>query len=153
MDYPPELVTEAETARELAEKLGIDADTFEKTIARYNEHAARGEDPDFGSGHYPWTQRLAGDMSFDNPNVGPLDKPPYYAVRLVPVGVGINSHGLRTDTNARVMHLRGHAIPGLYAVGNSAALLDLGGGYQSGTSNMRASTWGFIAAQHLAGGS
>ena len=152
MDLPPELVTQADTPRELAEKLGIDAGNFEQTIARYNQHAAQGKDPDFGSGHYPWTQRLAGDMSFDNPNVGPLDKAPYYGVKLVPVGVGINSHGLRTDTHARVVHLRGHPIPGLYAVGNSASLLDLGGGYQSGTSNMRAITWGFIAGQHLAGG-
>ena len=70
-------------------------------------------------------------------------------MKLVPVGVGINSHGLRTDVHARVMHVRGHAIPGLYAVGNSAALLDLGGGYQSGTSNLRAITWGYVAARHV----
>jgi 3-oxosteroid 1-dehydrogenase len=72
-------------------------------------------------------------------------------VRLVPVGVGINSHGLRTDVHGRVVHLRGHAIPGLYAVGISAALLDLGGGYQSGTSNMRAITWGYVVGRHVAG--
>ena len=30
-------------------------------------------------------------------------------------------------------------------------LLDLGGGYQSGTSNMRAITWGYIAGRHVAG--
>ncbi len=83
--------------------------------------------------------------------MGPLDKPPFYGVRLVPVSVGVNSHGLATDTNAQVLHLRGHAIPGLYAVGNSAALLDLGGGYQSGTSNMRAIVWGYIAGRHAAG--
>jgi predicted oxidoreductase len=65
------------------------------------------------------------------------------------VGVGINSHGLRTDTEARVVHLRGHPIPGLYAVGISAALLDLGGGYQSGTSNMRAIAWGYVAGRHV----
>ena len=47
------------------------------------------------------------------------------------------------------MHVWGKPIPGLYAVGNSAALLDLGGGYQSGTSNMRAITWGYLAGQHL----
>jgi hypothetical protein len=39
----------------------------------------------------------------------------------------------------------------LYAAGNAAALLDLGGGYQSGTSNMRAITWGYIAGRHIAG--
>jgi hypothetical protein len=49
------------------------------------------------------------------------------------------------------VHVRGHAIPGLYAVGISAALLDLGAGYQSGTSNMRAITWGYVAGHHVAG--
>jgi 3-oxosteroid 1-dehydrogenase len=151
MEIPAELAVQADSPRELASKLGVDADGLEQTIARYNEFAARGEDPDFGSGRYPWTRRLAGDPSYENPNVAPLDKAPYFGVKLVPVGVGINSHGLRTDVDARVMHVRGHAIPGLYAVGNSAALLDLGGGYQSGTSNMRAITWGYVAARHLCG--
>jgi len=80
-----------------------------------------------------------------------VDTPPFHAVKLRPVGVGINSHGLRTDTEARVMHVRGHPIPGLYAVGISAALRDLGGGYQSGTSNMRAIAWGWVAGHHVAG--
>ena len=80
-----------------------------------------------------------------------MEKAPFYGMRLVPVSVGINSHGLRTDEHARVLHLRGRPIGGLYAVGNSAALLDMGGGYQSGTSNMRAITWGWIAGRHAAG--
>lgn len=151
MDMPPDLVKQADTPRELAQKLGIDPDRLTATLERYNTHAASGEDPEFGSGHYPWSQRLAGDLSFQNPNVAPLDKAPYYGVELVPVSVGINSHGLRTNTHGQVVHLRGEPIPGLYAVGNSAALLDLGGGYQSGTSNMRAITWGYIAGRHLAG--
>jgi 3-oxosteroid 1-dehydrogenase len=148
---PPELVVQADTPRALAEKLGIDADGLERTLARYNEFARRGEDPEFGSGSRPWSVRLTGDQRYPNPCVGPLDKAPYYGVRLVPVSVGINSHGLATDACARVLHLRGRPIPGLYAVGNSAALLDLGGGYQSGTSNMRAITWGWIAGRHAAG--
>ena len=74
-----------------------------------------------------------------------------YGVRLVPVSVGINSHGLATNTDAQVLHLRGAPIPGLYAVGNSAAMLDIGGGYQSGSSNMRAIVWGWLAGQHAAG--
>jgi predicted oxidoreductase len=94
--------------------------------------------------------RLVGDLDYKNPNLGPLDKAPYHAVKLMPVSVGINSHGLDWDTDARVLHLRGHPIEGLYAVGNSAALLDLGSGYQSGTSNARAITWGYIAGRHAA---
>jgi 3-oxosteroid 1-dehydrogenase len=149
-EIPEELAARAGTPRALAEKLGIDADEFERTLERFNRFAAQGQDPDFGAGSRPWSVRLAGDPSLPNPCVAPLDKPPFYGVRLVPVGVGINSHGLRTDRHARVAHLRGHPIPGLYAAGNSAALLDLGGGYQSGTSNARAITWGWIAGRHAA---
>ena len=150
-ELPKELVETADTPRALAQKLGIDADGLERTLARFNPRAKKGEDPDFGRGSFAWSVRLVGDMSYKNPCVGPLDKPPYYGVRLVPVSVGINSHGLKTDVNAQVVHQRGHAIPGFYAVGNSAALRDLGGGYQSGSSNMRAITWGYIAGRHLAG--
>ena len=148
---PAELVVQADTPRELAERLRIDADGLERTLARFNEYARRGEDPDFGKGSRAWSVRLTGDPSYANPCVGPVEKPPFYGVRLAPVSVGINSHGLRTDEHARVLHVRGAPIPGLYAVGNAAALLDLGGGYQSGTSNMRAITWGWIAGRHAAG--
>ncbi len=148
---PDELVVQADTPRELAAKLGIDPDGLERTLERFNEHARRGEDPDFARGSFAWSVRLVGDLDYPNPNLGPLEKPPYYGVRLVPVSVGINSHGLETDANARVVHVRGHPIPGLYAVGNSAALRDLGAGYQSGTSNMRAITWGYIAGRHAMG--
>ncbi len=151
MDIPEELALRADSVAELAEKAGIDAAKLERTLAHYNAHAARGEDPDHDMGHFPWTQRLAGDPSYPNPNVGVVDKPPFHAVRLVPVGVGINSRGLRTNPDAQVMHVRGRPIPGLYAVGISAALRDLGGGYQSGTSNMRAITWGYVAGCHVAG--
>ena len=149
-EIPEELAAQADTPRALAEKLGIDPDGLERTLEHFNAGAASGEDPDFDSGHFRWTQRLAGDPSYPNPNLGTVAEPPFYGVRLVPVGVGINSHGLRTDTSARVMHVRGHPIPGLYAVGMSQALLDLGGGYQSGTSNMRAITWGYVAGRHAA---
>jgi 3-oxosteroid 1-dehydrogenase len=148
---PPELAVQADTPRELATKLGVDPDALEKTLARFNEFARKGEDPDFGKGSRPWAVRLTGDPSYPNPCVGPLDKAPYFGVKLVPVGVGINSHGLETNEFAQVMHVRGKPIAGLYAVGNSAALRDLGAGYQSGTSNMRAITWGWIAGRHSAG--
>ena len=99
------------------------------------------------------TARLKVRAAEDAWNLRDPDRVPYFGVRLVPVGVGINSHGLKTDTNASVVSVRGAPIPGLYAVGNAAALLDIGGGYQSGTSNMRAITWGYIAGRHLMGAS
>lgn len=147
---PEEMVASASTPTELAEKLGIDAAGLEATIARFNTFADGETDPDFGRGTYPWAAMMVGDKSRPNPNMGPLSKPPYYGIRLSPVGVGINAVGLRTDALGRVVHVRGHAIDGLYACGNSAALLDIGAGYQSGLSNLRGMTWGFIAGRHAA---
>ena len=147
---PDALVERANTSRELAAKLGINPTGFEKALERFNAYAAKGEDPDFGRGRYPWATRLVGDPAYPNPNLGTVAKPPYYGLPLVPVGVGINSHGLRFDAHSRVVHVRGHAIPGLYVAGNSAALLDVGGGYQSGIANLRGLTWGYIAGRAAA---
>ncbi len=149
-ELPEGMVVVADTPRELAQRLEIDPDRFENTLERFNANAEKGEDPDFGRGSWPWAIRLVGDQDYPNPLLGPLSKPPYHAVRLRPVSVGINSHGLKWNLDAQVLHVRGNPIPGLYAVGNSAALVDLGGGYQSGTSNSRAITWGYVAGRHAA---
>jgi len=149
-DMPRGFVEQGDTPRELASRLGIDPAGLERTLERFNGFAARGEDPDFKRGQYVWANRLCGDPSYPNPNLGPLDKPPYFGMRLTPIGVGVNSHGLRFDREARAVHVRGHAIHGFYVVGNSAALLDIGGGYQSGMSNLRAITWGYLAGKHAA---
>lgn len=149
-EIPETFVAKADTPEELASKLGIDPATFAATIARFNEHAENGEDPDFNRGRYPWAAMMTGDKNMKNPNIGPLNKAPYYGIALTAVGVGVNAVGLKTDTSARVVHVRGRAIPGLYAAGNSAALLDTGAGYQSGLSNVRGMTWGWIAGKHAA---
>lgn len=147
---PEDLVMIADTVGELADCIGAPRENLERTLARFNAGALQGEDPDFGRGQWPWAVRMVGDMDYPNPLLGPLAKPPYHAVRLRPTSVGVNSTGLKWNLHAQVMHVRGHPIEGLYAVGNSAALLDLGGGYQSGTSNCRAITWGYVAGRHIA---
>ena len=152
MDVPESLLAKADTPEELGAKLGIDGAQLAKSIARFNEFADGETDPDFGRGRYPWAAMMVGDRSRPNQNMGPLDKPPYYGVRLTAVGVGVNAVGLKTDTQARVQHVRGRPIDGLYAAGNSAALLDVGAGYQSGLSSLRGLLWGWVAARHAMGG-
>jgi 3-oxosteroid 1-dehydrogenase len=142
----------ADTPRELAEKLGIDPDNLETTIERFNKMCEKGVDEDFGKGDYPWASRMVGDKSYKNPNMGPLNKPPYRGVSLVPLNSGVNSCGLKINLDAQVMHVRGNPIKGLYAVGNSTAHIDTGAGYQSGIANVRGITWGYIAAHHAAKG-
>ncbi|MCO4747970.1 MAG: FAD-binding protein [Proteobacteria bacterium] len=148
VEAPEALLKKADTPAELAEKLGIDPEGLTASIARFNEFADGDTDPDFGRGRYPWAAKMVGDRSRVNQQLGPLDKPPYYGVRLTAVGVGVNAVGLKTNGNGQVMHVRGRPIEGLYAAGNSAALLDIGAGYQSGLSNLRGMVWGWMAAKH-----
>jgi hypothetical protein len=150
-DLPPELVARASTLRELAAKLGIDADGLVATVDRFNRFAVEGIDPDFGRGTYPWAAMMTGDRSRPNPNLGPLDKPPFYGLALRVASVGVNAAGLRTDADARVIHVRDRPIPGLYAAGNAAAPLDTGAGYQSGLANLRGIVGGYRAGHHAAG--
>jgi 3-oxosteroid 1-dehydrogenase len=151
-DFPAGLVESADTPRELARKLGIDGEGLERTIARFNEHASEGVDPDFERGTYPWAAMMTGDRTRKNPNLGPLDKPPFFGLRLHVASVGINAAGLRTNADGQVVHVRGQPVGGLYAVGNSAAPLDIGAGYQSGLSNLRGMVFGYRAALHATAG-
>ena len=150
-NVPEELLAKADTLEELAAKLGIDPAGLAATVERFNPMAEAGVDTDFDRGTYPWAAKMTGDFRRKNPNLGPLDKGPFYGVKLTPVGVGVNAVGLKTDTHGRVIHVRGRPIEGLYAAGNSAALRDIGAGYQSGLSNLRGMTWGWIAAMHACG--
>ncbi len=149
-DIPEEFAAKADSPRELAEKLGINADQFEITIERFNRRCEEGFDKDYGRGSYPSPVTFLGDMSRENPTMGPINKPPYRGLPLVPVSFGVNAGGLKTNVNAQVVHVRGNPIKGLYAVGNSAAPIDTGAGYQSGLANMRGIAWGYIAANHAA---
>jgi 3-oxosteroid 1-dehydrogenase len=147
-EIPETVAVRGGTLRELAGKLGIDGAGLEATVARFNAFAAEGVDKDFGRGTYPWAAMMTGDATRKNPNLGPLDKPPFYGMRLRVASVGINCAGLKTNADAQVMHVRGRPIPGLYAVGNSAAPLDIGAGYQSGLSNLRGLVGGYLAGRH-----
>jgi 3-oxosteroid 1-dehydrogenase len=147
-DIPEEMVARDDTLRGLAGKLGIDPDGLEATVARFNAFAAEGVDRDFGRGTYPWAAMMTGDRTRPNPNLGPLDKPPFHGLALRVVSVGVNAAGLKTSADAEVVHVRNRPIPGLYAAGNSAAPLDTGAGYQSGVANLRGIVGGWLAGRH-----
>jgi 3-oxosteroid 1-dehydrogenase len=150
-EYPAELVVQAKSLQELAQKLGIDADGLNGTVKRFNELAVSGKDPDFHRGELPWANFMAGDtQNKPNPNMAPLLKAPFYGVQLTCVSFGANTSGLRTDAAGCVISSQGGSIKGLYAAGNAAALLDIGAGMQSGFSNCRGMTFGYLAAKHAA---
>jgi 3-oxosteroid 1-dehydrogenase len=152
-DWPEGFGQTADSLDELARRCGIDPAGLEATVARFNAHAERGEDPDFGRGSHPWSSWMCGDpFHKPNPNLGPLLKPPFHAVELKRIGgSAIPSAGLLIDTRSRCRGWDNRPIPGLYAAGNSAARMETGAMMQSGTSNARGMVHGWLAGLHAAG--
>ena len=110
----------AETVRELAHCCGIDPDGLERTIGRFNRMALVGRDEDFHRCESA-CDRFYGDPRVRlNPNLGPLDKPPFYATAIYPGDLGTKGE-LLTDEWARVLREDGQPILGLYAAGNTTA--------------------------------
>ena len=63
--------------------------------------------------------------------------------------MGTPSTGLKVDEYAQVINARGEPVTGLYAAGNAAAWIDIGGGYNSGISNTRGLRQGYVAAKDM----
>lgn len=138
------------TLRELATQFGGDGAELERTVARFNDHARRGEDPDFGKGSTSYNRSLGDPEHTPNPCVAPIKTGPFYAVKLVIGDLGTFA-GLKADENARVLDEAGQPITGLYTVGNDMASI-MGGAYPGGGITLGpAITFGYIAARHMAG--
>ncbi|MES2259526.1 MAG: FAD-dependent oxidoreductase [Pseudomonadota bacterium] len=139
------------TIEELARRCGIAADALVNTVNAYNEHARRGEDPQFGRGSTPYN-RKQGDASHQGPNpcVAPIEHGPFYAVKVLPGSFGTFA-GLKTNGCAQVLDGNNAPIAGLYAVGTDMASV-MGGFYPSGGINLGpAMTFGYVAGRHAAG--
>lgn len=142
------VVKSASSWAELAGKIDVPATQLRATAARFNELARAGHDDDFNRGDSVY-DNYYGDPTLPNPNLYPLGDPPYYAFRIVPGDLG-TSGGLRTDEFARVLRPDDTVVPGLYAVGNTAAPV-MGRSYAgAGATIGPAMTFGFVAAKHLA---
>jgi len=84
-----------------------------------------------------------------NPNLRPLVKGPFYAVKMVLSDLG-TCGGLRADERARVLREDGSAITGLYAIGNCAANA-FGDKYPgAGATIAQGLVYGYIAASDAA---
>lgn len=139
----------APTIRELAERIGVDADGLDRTVVEANRSAATGVDAEFGKGTSPFGLQYGDPRQTPNAGLGPIEQAPFYAMALVPTPLG-TSLGLRTDGDARVLDAAGTPIPGLYACGNDAASMSAaeypGAGCQVGAGL----TFGYVAARHAA---
>ena len=102
-------VVVADTLEELAEKLGIPADTFVETIERYNSFVDAQKDDDFG-------KPLFGEK---------IDEAPFVATPRSP-SLHHTMGGVKIDTNAHVISTEGNVIDGLYAAGEVTGGLHAG---------------------------
>ena len=114
----------ADSLAELAEQIGVPAESLHETVERFNEFARHGVDEDFHRGETPWDllieQVMGAHRDGDNPCLGVIDQAPFYAVRVVPTDLGTKG-GITTDDHARALREDGSVIPGLYASGNTMA--------------------------------
>lgn len=114
-----------------------------------NEFARTGKDLDFGRGDSDYDRYYGDPRVTPNPCLGPIDEPPYYAMKIDPGDFGTHG-GLATNPSAQVVREDGSAIEGLYAIGNcSAAVLPTYPG--PGSTLGPAMTFGYLAARHITG--
>ncbi|WP_051636545.1 FAD-dependent oxidoreductase [Rhodococcus erythropolis] len=139
------------TLAELARKCGINSEQLQATVTSFNEHARRGQDPEYSRGTTLFN-RGSGDPDnpYPNPSLAPLENGPFYAVKVLPGSFGTFS-GAVTDASARVLGDSNTPIEGLYAVGSDQSNV-MGGHYPAGGINIGpAMTFGYIAARHATG--
>ncbi|MBK0392128.1 FAD-dependent oxidoreductase [Ramlibacter algicola] len=147
-DPDPQWLVKADTLEALAAKTGIDARQLAATVARWNGFVQKGVDEDFGKGQSRY-DRSQGDREAALPNLGSIEKPPFYAVRVTTGALGTKG-GPRTNENAQVLDVRGQPIPGLYAAGNVAASITGPGYYGRGATLGPGMTFGYIAGRTAA---
>ncbi len=149
-EYPEGLVTSAPSLRELGAVLGIDGEQLETTAAIFSQHAARGEDPEFGRGTVEFINRFSGDPSHaPNPVLGPITEAPFHGLRLLFVGTAIGSSGVAADGDGHVLDETGAVVSGLYVVGSCAATTTFGSGYNSGMALSRGLTLAYLVAEEI----
>lgn len=139
----------ADTLEALANQCGIDPHGLIRTVERFNGFASTGRDEDFGRGARAYDRYQADPRVKPNPSLGAIERPPFYAVQIVPGDVG-TAGGLMADEHGRVLGREGDAIPGLYVTGNAAAPV-FGPTYPGPGASIAASfVFGHLAAHHAA---
>ncbi len=141
---------EGATLADIAQQAGIDAAQLEATVARFNEHARKGEDPDFGRGQNIYDHSQGDPDHKPNPNLGPVEHGPFFALRIIPGDIGTFA-GIRTNASAQVLGANDTPIAGLYAAGNDALAIASGAYPGAGGTLGPGMTLGYIAAKHMAG--
>lgn len=106
----------AESIEELAKKINVPYHVLSNELKVFNEMVSNGKDTLFGRGESAY-DKYYGDPTLANPVMDYLNKPPYYAFKLVMGDIGTKG-GIKTDEWARAIRKDGSIIKGLYATGN-----------------------------------
>ena len=134
--YP--LIDAWDTVEEMEEGLGLPTGSLQETMKSYNEHAEKGEDPEFHK-KSKWVE--------------PLTNAPYAALD---ASVGAATYmaftlgGLDVSIDGEVLDSSGKPIAGLYAIGGCASnIAQDGTGYSSGTCIGESTFFGRRAGRHV----
>lgn len=127
-----EIIYQAQTLEELANKIGVPATTLIESINRYNNYVEQGKDLEFNKSALSLKVELA----------------PFYATPRKP-SVHHTMGGLKIDTHARVIDKKGNVIRGLYAAGEVAGGIHAGNRL-GGNALIDIFTYGRIAGESAA---
>lgn len=128
-----------ETVEEMEAGLGLPAGSLVATLARYNDYAARGEDPDFHKSPEWLAPQATGPWGAFDLSLGTA----LYA--------GFTLGGVATTVDGQARRADGSVVPGLYAAGACASnIAQDGKGYASGTQLGEGSFFGRRAGRHAA---
>jgi hypothetical protein len=145
----PPWIASGDTIAEVARVVGIDPGGLAATVEAWNEDVERGADSQFHRGTVRFESHMSGSRPSPERMLAPVATPPFYAMRLYNGTIG-TSGGPLIDRHARVRHVRGGVIDGLYAAGNAAASV-FGTMYPGGGATIGpAMTFGFLAGRHAA---
>lgn len=146
--YDAGIAFTADTANELARKIGLPEAQFTSSFKRFNQFAAAGKDEDFQRGDTAYDRYYGDPTVAPNPNLRPLEGK-LYAVKVVLSDLG-TCGGLTTDEYGRVLRADESPIKGLYATGNTAANI-FGRVYPgAGATIGQGIVFGYVAANHMA---
>ncbi|HYF18414.1 MAG TPA: FAD-dependent tricarballylate dehydrogenase TcuA [Ramlibacter sp.] len=135
----------AGTLGELADGLGLDRATFERTVAEYNAATRPGT----------FDHAVLDDCATEGLTppkthwARAIDTPPFHGFALCP-GITFTYLGVKVDDQARVLMADGSVSPNLFAAGEIMAGNVLGKGYAAGIGMTIGSVFGRIAGQEAA---
>ncbi len=143
------MIAKAGTIEELARKIGMEPGRLRATVEHFNGFARAGVDDDFARGKSAYDRYYGDPTVVPNPNLGPLEKGPFTAYRVVIGDLGTKG-GVVTDEFGRALREDGSVIEGLYAAGNNSASV-MGRTYPGpGSTIGPAAVFGIRAARHMA---